>query len=64
MAAPIITVRERLASLVRKKIIKRSEVIQLLSLLRDPWEETRGLLKGRGIDALKYQRAMRAEWNR
>ena len=38
------------------------QIESLLSKATDPWEEAKGILRHKKIDALKYQKKVRREW--
>lgn len=56
--------KEKINNLVKKKGINIEELKELLITLSDPWEDVRGILKHKKIDALKYQKKIRREWGR
>lgn len=59
-----IQLEEKLNKLLKEKRLSIDELKKLLTTLGDPWEEIRGILKNKKIDALKYQRKIRREWER
>lgn len=40
------------------------ELKKLVIKISDPWEEVRGILKNKKVDAVKYQRKIRKELDR
>ena len=58
-----IQLKEKLNKLAGEKGITKKELKELLIKISDPWEEAMGILK-RKINAIKYQKKMRREWER
>ena len=46
----------------KAKIIKAEDVSKLRYPIPESWKKAAGMLKGRKIDAVKYQRKIRQEW--
>ena len=59
-----IQLKEKLNKLAGEKGITKKELKELLIKISDPWEEARGILKSKKINAVKYQKKMRREWER
>ena len=57
-------VKERLVSLVKEKQLTKAMLKRLLLKISDPWEDTRGILRHKKINALRYQKKMRQQWER
>ncbi len=57
-------VREQIEELVRDKKISSKEMLKLIQNISDPWEQAKGLLKHKKINAVVCQRKLRKEWNR
>ena len=58
-------IKEKLNQLAKEvglnpKTLKQIE--NLLTRATDPWEEAKGILKHKKIDALEYQKKIRREW--
>ena len=48
----------------KEKIVKAEDLKNLRYPLPESWKKAAGILKGRKINALKYQRQIRAEWEK
>ncbi len=56
--------REHIEEIVRDKKISPKEMAKLIQNISDPWEQAKGLLKHRKINAVGRQRKLREEWDR
>jgi hypothetical protein len=56
--------KEKLHTLRREKRITPTQLRRLLTVVQDPWEAVRGILRGKKIDPIRYQKKMRREWER
>jgi len=56
--------RDHLEELLRDKKISPKEMSKLMQNVSDPWEQARGVLKHRKINAVACQKRLRAEWDR
>lgn len=52
-----------MATQTREKIDIK-ELKELMTVIKDPWVEVRGILKKKKLDSLKYQKKIRQEWER
>lgn len=59
-----VRLKEKLNNLVKEKKLTPQELNELSIASRDPWEEARGLLKGKKISPVKEQKKMRQQWER
>ncbi len=56
--------KEKLNNLIKERGLTMEKLKKLLMIMNDPWEEVKGILKNRKIDAVKYQKKIRQEWGR
>ena len=56
--------KEKLNTLIKEERLTAEEIKELARMLSDPWEEARGILKYKKLNALKCQRNLRREWER
>ncbi|MBA3046761.1 hypothetical protein KKC83_05610 [Patescibacteria group bacterium] len=56
--------KTKLNRLVGAKVLDIEELKKLVIKISDPWEEVRGILKNKKVDAVKYQRKIRKELDR
>jgi hypothetical protein len=56
--------REKLNDLLIQKKLSKNELKKILTVLSDPWEDARGILRDKKVDAVKYQKETRKEWHR
>lgn len=56
--------KEKLNNLIEEKGLTMEKLKKLLRFMNDPWEEVKGILKNRKVDAVKYQKKIRQEWGR
>ncbi len=59
-----VKLKEKLNNLVKEKRLTPQELKELAVASRDPWEEARGMLKGKKIPPVKYQKNIRQQWER
>lgn len=59
-----VQLKEKLNNLIKEKGLTVEKLKKLLMIMTDPWEEVKGILKNRKIDAVKYQKKIRQEWGR
>ena len=58
-------IKEKLNQLAKESGLNPKTLKQVENLLirtNDPWEEAKGILRHKKIDALKYQKKVRREW--
>lgn len=58
-------IKEKLNQLAKEVGLNPKTLRQIENLLTkatDPWEEAKGILKHKKIDALEYQKKIRREW--